>query len=140
MWCGVVWCGVVCVCLCGVEWQPANQFVVGWLVSGRLWQCVEAVAQCGKHAGYSKPPPRLTAPTLPLPASYLLLAAVPRPLQRASLEARQQDIRDKQLAVQQSGEYVEKLKVGWAGVAGVAGVGRRRGSGKRKGRGDSLSA
>ncbi|EFN51138.1 hypothetical protein CHLNCDRAFT_141344 [Chlorella variabilis] len=29
---------------------------------------------------------------------------------RASLEARQQDIRDKQLAVQQSGEYVEKLK------------------------------
>jgi hypothetical protein len=31
--------------------------------------------------------------------------------QRASLEARQQDIRDKQQAVQQSGEYVEKLKV-----------------------------
>lgn len=36
--------------------------------------------------------------------------------QRASLEARQQDIRDKQLAVQQSTEYVEKLKVGaWGG-------------------------
>ena len=128
VWCGVVWCGVV---WCGVVWCG-----VVWCVC----VCVEAVAQCGKHAGYSKPPPRLTAPTLPLPASYLLLAAVPRPLQRASLEARQQDIRDKQLAVQQSGEYVEKLKVGWAGVAGVAGVGRRRGSGKRKGRGDSLSA
>ncbi len=33
-------------------------------------------------------------------------------MQRAALEARQQDIRDKQLAVQQSTEYIEKLKVG----------------------------
>ncbi len=32
-------------------------------------------------------------------------------VQRLTLEARQQDIRDKQLVVQQSGEYVEKLKV-----------------------------
>lgn len=33
-------------------------------------------------------------------------------MKRAALEARQQDIRDKQLAVQQSTEYIEKLKVG----------------------------
>lgn len=36
---------------------------------------------------------------------------------RASLEARQQEIRDKQVAVQQSAEHVSKLQVGrWAGM------------------------
>ena len=40
-------------------------------------------------------------------------------LQRAALEARQQDVRDRQLALAQSEEYVEKLKVCSGVVRGV---------------------
>lgn len=53
-------------------------------------------------------------------------------MQRASLEARQQDIRDKQLAVQQSAEYVEKLKV--CAVPCGAGKGVELGRAKGEGR------
>lgn len=55
-----------------------------------------------------------TCPIVPCPPTPHLFPAHP-PTQRASLEARQQDIRDKQAAVQQSAEHVEKLKVGTSG-------------------------
>jgi hypothetical protein len=69
--------------------------------------CPGARVARGAAAGHpmDRQPPRSLSPTLTPPPA-------PRRVQRASLEARQQDIRDKQLAVQQSTEYVEKLKVG----------------------------
>lgn len=57
------------------------------------------------------PPSRTAQAALPLSSALPFCYACP---QRTSLEARQQDIRDKQVAVQQSGEHVEKLKASLA--------------------------
>lgn len=93
-------------------WQLGQ---AGGRFSGPEAGVLEEVVQLGRRKACSHTTlPACTHPHhLHMPACALAPPAclLPAWLQRASLEARQQDIRDKQAAVQQSAEYVEKLKV-----------------------------